>query len=56
MTGPLANTGHLTRNGQPGVIVGDTIYTHREYDPAPQTNDEYLIKTDHQLTRATESP
>ena len=50
LTGTIANTGHLTRNGQPGVIVGDTIYTHREYDPAPQTNDEYLIKTDHQLT------
>ena len=52
ITGPLANTGHLSRNGQPGVIVGDTIYTHREYDPAPQTNDEYLVKTDHQLTAA----
>jgi hypothetical protein len=50
LTGSLANTGHLSRNGQPGVIVGDTIYTHREYDPAPQSNDEYLIKTDHQLT------
>jgi outer membrane receptor protein involved in Fe transport len=50
LTGPIANTGHLSRNGQPGVIVGDTIYTHREYDPAPQTNNEYLIKTDHQLT------
>lgn len=50
LTGPLANTGHLARNGQPGVIVGDTIYTHREYDPAPQSNNEYLAKTDHQLT------
>jgi len=49
-TGPLANTGHLSLNGQPGVIVGDTQYTHREYDPAPQSNNEYLIKTDHQLT------
>ena len=50
ITGPLANTGHLTLNGQPGVIVGDTKYTHREYDAAPQTNSEYLVKTDHQLT------
>ena len=50
LTGPIANTGHLARNGQPGVIVGDTIYTHREQDPNPQNNDEYLIKTDHQLT------
>lgn len=47
MTGPLANTGHLTQN--PGAF-GDTIYTHHEWDPAPQNNDEYLIKTDHQLT------
>ena len=29
---------------------GDTPYTHREYAPLPETNDEYLIKTDHQLT------
>ncbi len=51
LSGPIANTGHLTLNGQPGVIVGDTRYTHREYDAAPQTNNEYLIKTDHQLTQ-----
>jgi hypothetical protein len=51
LTGPIANTGHLTQNGQPGVIVGDTKYTHREYDAAPQTNNEYLIKTDHQLNQ-----
>jgi hypothetical protein len=49
LTGPIANTGHLTLNGQPGVIVGDNQYTHREYDPLPQNSDEYLIKTDHQL-------
>lgn len=47
MTGPLANTGALTRNP---TAFGDTAYTHREYDPAPQNNDEYLIKTDHQVT------
>jgi outer membrane receptor protein involved in Fe transport len=51
LTGSIGNTGHLTLNGQPGVIVGDTKYTHREYDAAPQTNNEYLIKTDHQLTQ-----
>ncbi|MDR3726504.1 MAG: carboxypeptidase regulatory-like domain-containing protein [Terracidiphilus sp.] len=47
MTGPLANTGALTQNP---TAYGDTQYTHREYDPAPQNNDEYLIKTDHQVT------
>ena len=41
LTGPIANTGHLTQNGQPGVIVGDNKYTHREYDSLPQNNDEY---------------
>jgi Carboxypeptidase regulatory-like domain len=50
ITGTLANTGALSQNGQPGVIVGDTRYTHREYDPDPQSNNEYMIKTDHQLT------
>jgi hypothetical protein len=52
MTGPLANTGALALNGQPGVIVGDTKYTHREYDPEPQSNNEYMIKTEHQLTQS----
>ena len=47
LTGPLANTGPLLQN--PGAF-GDTKYTHHEFDPAPQTNNEYLIKTDHQLT------
>jgi outer membrane receptor protein involved in Fe transport len=46
MTGPIANTGALTQNGN---VFGDTKYTHREYDPAPQNNNEYLVKTDHQL-------
>jgi hypothetical protein len=44
MTGPLANTGHLLQN--PGAF-GDTKYTHHEFDAAPQSNNEYLIKTDH---------
>jgi hypothetical protein len=47
LTGPLANTGHLTQN--PGAF-GDTKYTHHEFDAAPQTNNEYLIKTDHQIS------
>jgi outer membrane receptor protein involved in Fe transport len=47
LTGTPTNTGHLLRN--PGA-TGDTIYTHHEYDPDPQNNNEYLIKTDHQLT------
>ncbi|HMH15604.1 MAG TPA: TonB-dependent receptor [Edaphobacter sp.] len=29
---------------------GDTKYTHREYAPTPEKNEEYLIKTDHQIT------
>jgi outer membrane receptor protein involved in Fe transport len=31
---------------------GDTPYTHREYAPTPETNQEYLIKTEHQVTPA----
>ena len=31
---------------------GDTPYTHREYAPTPEAYNEYLIKTDHQLTAA----
>lgn len=30
---------------------GDTPYTHREYAPTPETYNEYLIKTDHQVTQ-----
>lgn len=52
MTGTLANTGHLSLNGAPGVITGDTQYTHREWDPQPQDNNEYLVKTDHQINSA----
>lgn len=29
---------------------GDNQYTYREYDPTPEMYDQYLIKTDHQLT------
>lgn len=29
---------------------GDNRYTHREYSPTPEKNEEYLIKTDHQVT------
>ena len=32
------------------TAFGDTPYTHREYAPTPETYNEYLIKTDHQLT------
>ena len=38
---------------KPGVgatAFGDNQYTYREYDPTPETYNQYLIKTDHQLT------
>ena len=38
---------------QPGVgatAFGDTKYTYREYSPTPEQYNQYLIKTDHQLT------
>ncbi len=31
---------------------GDTRYTYRTRGPVPEQNEEYLIKTDHQLTQA----
>jgi len=31
---------------------GDTRYTYRTRSPLPEQNEEYLIKTDHQLTQA----
>jgi hypothetical protein len=34
------------------TVFGDTPYTHREYAPVPESNREYLIKEDHQATRA----
>ena len=40
---------------KPGVgatAFGDTRYTYREYDPTPESYNQYLIKTDHQLTPA----
>lgn len=38
---------------KPGVgagQIGDNQYTYREYDAVPEVYNEYLIKTDHQLT------
>ncbi len=38
---------------KPGVGAGqfgDNQYTYREYDPTPEQYNQYLIKTDHQLT------
>jgi outer membrane receptor protein involved in Fe transport len=38
---------------KPGVgagLFGDNQYTYREYDPTPEQYNQYLIKTDHQLT------
>ena len=38
---------------QPGVgprAFGDTPYTYRELSPTPEKYDQYLIKTDHQVT------
>ena len=32
--------------------VGDTPYTYRTRVAVPEQNEEYLIKTDHQLTQA----
>ncbi|HEY2040161.1 MAG TPA: carboxypeptidase regulatory-like domain-containing protein, partial [Edaphobacter sp.] len=32
--------------------TGDTRYTYRTRGPLPEQNEEYLIKTDHQLTQA----
>jgi outer membrane receptor protein involved in Fe transport len=40
---------------KPGVgatAFGDTQYTYREFDPTPEKYNQYLIKTDHQLTQA----
>ncbi|HUV70686.1 MAG TPA: TonB-dependent receptor [Terracidiphilus sp.] len=31
-------------------VFGDNAYTYREYAPLPETYNQYLIKTDHQLT------
>jgi outer membrane receptor protein involved in Fe transport len=30
--------------------AGDTPYTYRVFEPTPEQNEEYLIKTDHQIT------
>jgi outer membrane receptor protein involved in Fe transport len=39
---------------KPGVgagAFGDNQYTYREYDPIPEKYNQYLIKTDHQVTQ-----
>jgi outer membrane receptor protein involved in Fe transport len=43
---------YLNFTPNPTGAVGDTPYTHKEHAPTPETNREYLIKTDHQLTPA----
>jgi hypothetical protein len=50
----VAITNYLYSKGvKPGVgatAFGDNRYTYREYDPTPEQYNQYLIKTDHQLT------
>ena len=41
---------YLNFTPNPTGAVGDTPYTHKEHDPIPETNREYLIKTDHQVS------
>jgi len=59
ITSPLDPTAvsilnYLNSKGvKPGVGAGqfgDNQYTYREYDPTPEQYNQYLIKTDHQLT------
>jgi outer membrane receptor protein involved in Fe transport len=59
ITGPLDVTAgkimaYLNSVGvQPGVnatAFGDNKYTYREFSPTPEQYNEYLIKTEHQLT------
>jgi outer membrane receptor protein involved in Fe transport len=61
ITNPLDPTAvniltYLNSKGvKPGVgagQLGDNQYTYREYDPVPETYNQYLIKTEHQLTAA----
>jgi len=60
ITAPLDSTAvnianYLYAQGiKPGVGAGqkgDNQYTYREYDPTPEIYNQYLIKTNHQLTR-----
>jgi len=37
-------------SGQQPAQFGDTRYTYRTRSPLPEQNEEYLIKTDHQIT------
>ncbi len=59
ITNPLDPTAvnilsYLNSKGvKPGVgagQLGDNQYTYREYDPTPEMYNQYLIKTEHQLT------
>jgi outer membrane receptor protein involved in Fe transport len=55
ITGPLDPTAqnilkYLNMTPNPTGAVGDTPYTHKERAPTPESNREYLIKTEHQLT------
>ena len=61
ITNPLDTTAvnivkYLNSQGiKPGVGAGqfgDNQYTYREYDPTPEVYNEYLAKTEHQLTPA----
>jgi len=40
----------LKKEGKQPFRTGDTPYTYRVLEPTPEQNEEYLIKTDHQLT------
>jgi outer membrane receptor protein involved in Fe transport len=44
-----------SKDVKPGVgprAFGDNQYTYRELDPTPEQYNQYLIKTDHQLTKS----
>jgi outer membrane receptor protein involved in Fe transport len=43
-------TTKLKTEAQQPFRTGDTPYTYRVLEPTPEQNEEYLIKTDHQLT------
>ena len=46
----ILNYLHKVLPAQQPFQAGDTSYTYRTRSPTPQSNEEYLIKTDHQLT------
>jgi outer membrane receptor protein involved in Fe transport len=43
---------YLSLVPNPTGAVGDTVYTHKERAPIPESDREYLIKTEHQLSQA----